>query len=164
MLTDAWADTVGKSIAERTEAEKFEDGTLIVRVTDSVWAQHLSLQKREMISRLNKVMKTNILKDIRFRIGISRSVHGPEEEREDPSHWRSVTLSPGELLPVDRAFEGVTLPDDLRETLRRYFINQRKIRTWYFEQGHMPCESCGMPVPGKKGKEACFCCISANKG
>ena len=49
-----------------TSAESVERGILIVRTTTPAWRQELLFQKKEIIKAINKELKNNIVKDIRF--------------------------------------------------------------------------------------------------
>ena len=44
-----------------------KNGILEVKTTNSVWKQELQIQKTEIIKRLNKRLKKNIIKEIRFK-------------------------------------------------------------------------------------------------
>ena len=61
-----WPIAVGKKIAENTTVQNVEHGTLIVHATSPVWAQELQLQKKEILSKLNKILGKKTNKDIRF--------------------------------------------------------------------------------------------------
>jgi predicted nucleic acid-binding Zn ribbon protein len=61
-----WHIAVGKKIAENTTVQNVEHGTLIVHATSPVWAQELQLQKKDILSKLNKILGKKTIKDIRF--------------------------------------------------------------------------------------------------
>ena len=63
---EVWADVVGEKVAKNTEAKSIEHGTLTVETKNSVWRQELLFQKKEIIKKLNRKLKKNIIKDIRF--------------------------------------------------------------------------------------------------
>ena len=52
-----WPEIVGEEIAKRTSPECLRAGALVVRVSDSAWAQELSFQKDVILSRLKKFLK-----------------------------------------------------------------------------------------------------------
>lgn len=62
-----WADVVGTRIAEQAEAVRIENGVLVVRVKSAVWRNELNMRKREIIEKLNRAVKTDAVKDIRFQ-------------------------------------------------------------------------------------------------
>lgn len=61
-----WADIVGDSVAENTEAERIDHGVLMVKTSTPVWRQELQFQKKDIVKKLNKKLGKNIIKDIRF--------------------------------------------------------------------------------------------------
>jgi predicted nucleic acid-binding Zn ribbon protein len=62
-----WGAVVGTRIAEQTEAIRIEKGVLVVRVKTAVWRNELNIRKQEIIEKLNRAVKTDAVKDIRFQ-------------------------------------------------------------------------------------------------
>lgn len=64
-----WPEIVGEAIAARTKPECIRNGALVIRVTDSTWAQELSLQKSVILGRLQKFLADDqIVTDVRFYV------------------------------------------------------------------------------------------------
>ena len=63
---EVWCEIVGEKVAKNTNAESIEHGTLTVKTKNPVWRQELLFQKKEIIKKLNKKLKKNIIKEIRF--------------------------------------------------------------------------------------------------
>ena len=63
---DVWKEVVGKAVSKNTETISVEHGLLLVKSANSVWRQELQLQKKHIIKNINKKLKKNIIKDIRF--------------------------------------------------------------------------------------------------
>ena len=64
-----WKDVVGADIAARTRPECLKNGVLVVRVTDSAWAQELSFQKQIILERLKAyVAEGEVLRDVYFYV------------------------------------------------------------------------------------------------
>ena len=61
-----WDEVVGENIAENTNPEKVEHGTLLVTVENSPWRQELVFKKKEIIDKLNNKIGKKTIKDIRF--------------------------------------------------------------------------------------------------
>lgn len=61
-----WAEFVGERIAEVSKAERIEKGTLFVRVESPVWRNELTFMKQSLIEDINKKLKNNTVKDIKF--------------------------------------------------------------------------------------------------
>lgn len=65
-----WPEIVGKEIAERCRPEYLRNGSLVVRVKDSVWAQELSFQKEVILHRIRKFIGSAVeINDIYFVVG-----------------------------------------------------------------------------------------------
>jgi len=61
-----WDEVVGENIAENTNPEKVEHGTLLVTVENSSWRQELVFKKKEIIDKLNNKIGKKTIKDIRL--------------------------------------------------------------------------------------------------
>ena len=65
-----WEEIVGKEIARRTRPECLRGGSLVVRVSNSVWAQELSFYKPVILNRLKKHLPVGeMVKDLTFYVG-----------------------------------------------------------------------------------------------
>ena len=62
-----WGEAVGNKISKNTEPMSVKNGVLVIKTTNSVWKQELQIQKIEIIKKLNKRLKKNIIKEIRFK-------------------------------------------------------------------------------------------------
>ena len=62
-----WAEIVGEQIAKVAKAEKIDHGSLIVRVEKPVWRNELVFLKKEIIAKINEMMKEEIVKEIIFK-------------------------------------------------------------------------------------------------
>ena len=62
-----WDKTVGNKISNKTEPVSVKNGTLVIKTINSDWKQELQIQKTEIIEKLNKRLKKNIIKEIRFK-------------------------------------------------------------------------------------------------
>ena len=61
-----WDDIVGEINAKKTEVLRVERGILFIKVSDCAWRQELSMQKFDIIKRLNSALKSKIIRDIYF--------------------------------------------------------------------------------------------------
>ncbi|MBI5217013.1 MAG: DUF721 domain-containing protein [Ignavibacteriae bacterium] len=64
---DRWSEIVGEQIARVTVPVRVEGDTLVVHVTSSVWRNELVFLKRELITKINKSVQKDLIKDIIFR-------------------------------------------------------------------------------------------------
>ena len=61
-----WPKIAGKVIAEKTRPAKVRGSKLWVEVSSSVWMSELVYWKPRLISRINKVLGEEVIKDIIF--------------------------------------------------------------------------------------------------
>ncbi|MCX6738229.1 MAG: DUF721 domain-containing protein, partial [Candidatus Parcubacteria bacterium] len=57
-----------KDIAESTQALSFKDGVLVVKISNSVLAQELQIEKENIIASINKEAKKKIVENINYRL------------------------------------------------------------------------------------------------
>ena len=61
----AWEKTVGKPIINNTQIKSFSNGTIIIKVSNPIWRNELSLQKNDLLLKLqNTEPELNIKKII----------------------------------------------------------------------------------------------------
>lgn len=65
----SWREIVGEEIAKRSRPECFQNGSLIVRVCNSTWAQELAFQKHVILHRLRKHLENEAIEDVVFTVG-----------------------------------------------------------------------------------------------
>jgi hypothetical protein len=163
MLLDVWPSVVGEAVAMRSCPLYIEQGQMLVLVQDSVWAQHLSMQRKKIVSALNNRVKTNILKDLRFqadgRVIQHNRIVGLLPET---GHWQDGQVEPEERAVLKQMIADAVLTDDLQEVLLAYFIKQKKKKNWLFSKGFIPCKRCGSPLlpQSEEGSlKICYCCL-----
>ena len=82
-LLGAWAEAVGKGVAERTQPMRIEKGVLFLKVTNSVWMQQLQFMKELIVKKLHEKTGMDLVQDLRFYIGeVENAVK--EEGRQSP--------------------------------------------------------------------------------
>ena len=52
-----WSEVVGDALAEKSQPDRYERGTLWVVASGSAWAQEIRLRKDEIVRRLNEISK-----------------------------------------------------------------------------------------------------------
>lgn len=66
-IFSAW-DEIARDAAPYANPFRFRDSTLIVEVTSPVWLTELSMRKRDLLNRMEKVAGEKVVEDIRFEI------------------------------------------------------------------------------------------------
>ncbi len=135
MIIEAWPLVVGEEIAKKTEPLFMGSGLLLVRVTDPLWAQHISLQKRKIINALNRRAGTRVLKDLRFQTGpvASTALAAPLPEKSRP--WLEIKLTEEETAAVEEALRQSPLVPELKDALHRALLSQKRWLKWHQTQG-----------------------------
>ena len=64
-----WDGIVGKQVADHARPSSIKKGTLVVKVSDSVWLQELEFRAYEIRERVNQALQKEAIKRIRFKVG-----------------------------------------------------------------------------------------------
>jgi predicted nucleic acid-binding Zn ribbon protein len=62
-----WDEAVGERIAQVAKPTRMLRGTLFVSVKTGAWRNELSMRKQEIVSRLNEILTSEIVRDIKFQ-------------------------------------------------------------------------------------------------
>ncbi|MBK8552827.1 MAG: DUF721 domain-containing protein [Ignavibacteria bacterium] len=65
-ILNVWSDCVGEAIAKYSSPQELRKNKLFVRVENAAWRYELSLNKTEIIEKLNQKLKKKLIKDIIF--------------------------------------------------------------------------------------------------
>ena len=65
-IQNIWTEVVGKTISINTEIIEVKNKTLLVKTKNPIWRNELSLQKTDLLKKLNNNKHINNIKDIRF--------------------------------------------------------------------------------------------------
>ncbi len=66
MVVEKWPQIVGKELAKRSKAIRFENGILYVGVSDDSWRQEISMKSDEIISQIHSYPFGRSIKQIRL--------------------------------------------------------------------------------------------------
>ena len=66
---ECWPEVVGQEIARHSRAVSINEGTLLVRVDGSVWAQELALLRNQIIAAFTERLGEGAVREIRFHSG-----------------------------------------------------------------------------------------------
>jgi hypothetical protein len=84
----AWKRVAGEGLARHAKPTGLRDTTLTVEVADEVWKKQLHRMSAELLSRLNKLLKREVVKTIDFRVNpalAKRSTRGSDQIRNRAS-------------------------------------------------------------------------------
>lgn len=63
-----WREIVGEEIYKNAKPEKVENGILYIRCRSSSWKQEINFKREEIIREINRRLKMEIIKGIKFLI------------------------------------------------------------------------------------------------
>tara|TARA_A100001011_G_scaffold79600_2_gene82416 strand:- start:20 stop:295 length:276 start_codon:yes stop_codon:yes gene_type:complete len=61
-----WREVVGEKISQNVETKEIRNGVLFLKAKTPVWRNEIYLIKNNIIGKLNKKLKNNIIKDLRI--------------------------------------------------------------------------------------------------
>ncbi len=106
-----WPEIVGEMLAQRSQPDRFDKGTVWVSVQGSAWAQELRLLAPTILARIAEFSgDPNLVMDVRF---------GVRAAREWPEIPHPVQRA------VDPDLEGMTIQE----------IKERRLKRWLDEEG-----------------------------
>ena len=68
-ICSLWDEIVEKSLSDHVRPAAYKEPFLIVHVSSSAWIHHLQFTKKEMIEKINKMLKKTVVTDIKCKIG-----------------------------------------------------------------------------------------------
>jgi predicted nucleic acid-binding Zn ribbon protein len=165
-----WDAVVGEQVGNATQVLAVRGGdTLIVRAKNGVWANELTLLKRDIISRLNRALGGNVLADIRFEIGTLDKRQAPSEKAQVPGpsadELALIAIRAGAKHRIESALLGIADPN-LKAVVRRSLERAAQADIWKAEHGWLPCEKCGtlaLPEAGAHEHLCPVCRVTARK-
>ncbi len=120
-----WKEVVGNKVASHTQPTRIRKGVLFVNASSSVWAQELSLVKKELTEKINKHLKNELVKDIRFS---SRGIKAEEStDIKRTPQVRKTTLSSKEIGAIKKTTQGLE-NQEIRESLERVIMCDKKYK------------------------------------
>ncbi len=66
MVVEKWPEIVGKELAQRAKAIRFENGILFIAISDDAWRQEISMKSEELISQIHTYPFGRSIKQIRL--------------------------------------------------------------------------------------------------
>jgi predicted nucleic acid-binding Zn ribbon protein len=112
-----WDQAVGETVAQQAQPTFVRAGTLFVKCSSSAWMQQLHFMKGTIREELNRLVGREVVKDIRFQIGmIAHSTHAESSVKD-----QEVVLDDAERERIDEALRPLQ-DDETREIVRRIMI------------------------------------------
>ena len=93
----AWSRAAGAGLRHHAVASRFNKGALVVSVGDAIWQKQLLPMRAELIFRVNKLLRRQVVSSIEFRIDpATLTIQAPSRSINDRE--RSNKLLPPELI------------------------------------------------------------------
>lgn len=124
----AWADAVGETVAEKTEAIGIRGDTLLVRVQDPSWANELVYYKDEILEKLHVQTKGRKLTDIQFITGSVATA--PKRKKPKPIDLSGIEVDPARVAACidEKALKG---KPELRALLETMITNSHRSKKYF---------------------------------
>jgi hypothetical protein len=114
-----WEKAVGDTIAQQAQPAFMRGGILFVKCASSAWMQQLQFMKGQICEQLNRLLGKDVIKDIRFQMGmIDRPPHGEPSAKD-----QAVVLDDAEQARIDEALRPLADPE-MREIARRIMVKE----------------------------------------
>lgn len=63
-----WEEIVGAGISSRTKPEKISRAILYISVTNSTWANELTMMSGQLLFKINNYIGSDVIKELRFKV------------------------------------------------------------------------------------------------
>ena len=158
-LLNCWEETLGSAIANHAQPVSIQRNVLWVATSSSAWSQNLTLKRRHILSKLNKVLSYE-LSDIRFSTSGWQYKNNFKQSKEDLSlkeHPSYVEGSPKDFHN-GKILSFTELRKEPKDTFSRW-EKQVKARS----QNLPLCKTCKCPTPIGEIKRWGCCALCAVK-
>jgi len=118
-IFDFWEQAVGRDIADHAWPMHIRGFVLWVGVTDSVWMQHLHLQKNILLETLNARLAAEKLTNIRFDLA-SPAPHAADCSRLPPSFAPPDNKTCLDIKKATAAIKDPAIRDSLERLLQTF--------------------------------------------
>jgi predicted nucleic acid-binding Zn ribbon protein len=137
-----WDEVVGEQVSSNARPDIIRDGIMFVVKKSPVWANELTFYKPDMITRLNRKVGSNVLKDIIFKSGRFPAKRTKTAiERPKAPDLEGIQLTDLELGTLEA--EARSAGEDLSPVVVKLLETALKIHKWKEAHGWTPCKACG---------------------
>jgi hypothetical protein len=77
-----WENIVGEKIAKVSMPAFINKTVLYVRVANSTWRMELDFFKKDLIGKINSILKGKFIDDVKFKTGELIKINEPQENKE----------------------------------------------------------------------------------
>jgi hypothetical protein len=138
-----WSRVVGTDVARFSTARTMHDGVLIVDVSDSETAMHLSMQRRRFLQVYRETYGVTDVKDVRFQVGRLSEHDDGEADRAEADDATVRTADPQELAALVRELDSLGLAEDIAAAAQQAGRSLLVLRAERLASGYTTCPTCG---------------------
>jgi len=109
-LLKNWAEIAGEQIAAHTRPDQIKFKKLYLIAESSVWIQHLTFLKPELIEKINSAAGRSLITDVVLRVGTMERAE-PVQEAGEPEEVIAPVPSPQSLAEAHAHTAAVTDPE-----------------------------------------------------
>jgi len=114
----AWDTVVGNYIKQHTKTVFIKNKTLFIRTDSTVLANELSLREKELVDKLNSVLRTPLISRVKFKTGVIRKKDRKRES--NAAKPKEITLKT--INNIDRMVQDIN-EDELRFIMKKFLIS-----------------------------------------
>ncbi len=133
----AYWDKVADRVSSRTTPLYIKEEVLYVAVEDSIYLHHMSMNKSRYLSKISELLKSDEIKDIRFKVGKVDLIEWKRDDEEESGEIGRETES--ELI-------NLSLEEKIDVLRKKSLIREKKL----FDKGYKKCSRCGNMFLGTK--------------
>lgn len=114
----AWDTVVDNYIKQHTKTIFIKNKTLFIRTDSTVLANELSLREKELVDKLNSVLRIPLISRVKFKTGDIRKKDRKRESKT--AKPKEITLKT--INNIDRMVQDIN-EDDLRFIMKKFLIS-----------------------------------------
>lgn len=149
ILRAYWCEVVGK-LSTKTEPLFIKNSLLYVAVEDSLYLHHMSMNKNRYLVKIAQILKSNDIKDIRFKVSDVKELISNRKQRDNFKELKNNEVERWDNSKSE--LENLTLKQKI-EVLKRLSVEREKR---LLNNGYRKCSNCGVLFEGE-GKRCKHC-------
>ncbi len=161
MVLDLWSEVIGKKIRAHTQATYVNQGVLFVNVDNSAWAHQLLFMKEEFINKINRLLKAEFIKDIRFRSGQISSTEEDIKKITKDINLKKIDLNSKETKKLED-ISNLIADKELKEKFHNLLLIDKKMKKWKENNNWKYCSECSTLIPPER-KKCSICQLKEEK-
>ncbi|UCC66098.1 MAG: DUF721 domain-containing protein [Deltaproteobacteria bacterium] len=118
-----WDKVVGETVAQQAQPSFLRRGILFIKCSSPAWMQQLQFMKGMILEELNRQLGGEVIKDIRFQIGV---VSRPSLEGQSVGD-QDVVLDEAEKEWMTEALRPLQDPE-VKEIVRRIMVKESSLK------------------------------------